>query len=116
MKRIACLITPWLLGLAFSALAAHPTPSSQKPVLHRYLIERTFPAGALDSLDEKAKSSIIANNANAQVHWLKSFVNTDKTRTFCIYEGPDKDSIRKAAEANGLPVDSITEIPATLEP
>ena len=84
--------------------------------MHRYLIERTFPAGTLDALDEQAKASIVSNNASAQVRWLKSFVNEDKTRTFCIYEGPNEEAIRKAAELNQLPVDSIVEIPATLEP
>jgi hypothetical protein len=50
------------------------------------------------------------------VRWLKSYVNADMNRTYCIYEGPDERAIRKAAEMNGLPVDSITEIPVTLEP
>ena len=28
----------------------------------------------------------------------------------CLYEGPDPETIRKAAARNGLPVDAITEI------
>ena len=31
-------------------------------------------------------------------------------KTFCIYDGPDPESIRRAALANGLPVDSIHEV------
>jgi hypothetical protein len=47
---------------------------------------------------------------------VMSYANADKTKTFCIYEGPDEQAIRKAATANGLPVDAITEVPVTLEP
>ena len=28
----------------------------------------------------------------------------------CLYEGPDPDAIREAAELNGLPVDLITQV------
>lgn len=105
-----------LIGMPFAATAAVSTDDGHAAGMHRYLVERTFPAGALDGLDAAAKSNIIANNQKARVHWLKSYVNADRNRTFCIYEGPDEAAIRKAAELNGLPVDSITEIPATLEP
>ena len=37
-------------------------------------------------------------------------VSPDRTRTFCIYDGPSVESIRSAARRNGLPVDSITEV------
>jgi hypothetical protein len=79
----------------------------------RYLVERTFPdrldiptteAGANNCLN------VIKNNAEEQVTWVTSYVSPDRTRTFCIYDGPSPQSIRRAAEANGLPVDSITEV------
>jgi Protein of unknown function (DUF4242) len=50
------------------------------------------------------------------VRWLMSYANAAKTKTYCVYEGPSEDAIRKAASANGLPVDSITEVPVTLLP
>lgn len=81
--------------------------------MHRYLIERSFPEGALAKADA---ASIINVNEAANVHWVKSFVNADKTKTFCIYEAADEDAIREVARLNGLPVDSITEIPGTLSP
>jgi hypothetical protein len=37
-------------------------------------------------------------------------VRDDKTKTFCIYDGPNPEAIRKVAEANGLPVDRISEV------
>ena len=50
------------------------------------------------------------------VHWIKSFANADRTKTFCVYEGPSEDAIRQAAALNNLPVDSITEVPVDLTP
>lgn len=84
--------------------------------LHRYMIERTFPAGALDGVDANVKKQVNLNNASVSVRWVQSFANADKTRTFCIYEGPDEAAVRKAAELNKLPVDRITEVPNVLLP
>ena len=42
--------------------------------------------------------------------WLHSYVSPDHHTTFCVYDGPDPDAIRRAAETNGLPVDEITEV------
>jgi hypothetical protein len=83
---------------------------------HRYLVQRTFPAGALEGLDRAAKDKVNANNARFGVNWVTSYATADKTRTYCIYEGPNEAAIRKAAKANGIPVDDITEVPVTLDP
>jgi hypothetical protein len=50
------------------------------------------------------------------VRWLQSFANEEKTKTYCVYEGPSEAAVRKAAELNQLPVDSVAEIPVTLSP
>ena len=34
----------------------------------------------------------------------------DRQTTFCVYDGPDPDAIRRAAQANQLPIDRITEV------
>lgn len=83
---------------------------------HRYLIERTFPAGALEGLDAETKARVNANNASVGVRWVQSFANADKTKTYCIYEGPNESAIRQAALLNSLPVDSVTEVPVDLLP
>ena len=82
----------------------------------RYMIERTFPKGALDGLDAAAKAGVNANNAQFGVNWVTSYANADKTRTYCIYEGPSEDAVRQAAAANKIPVDAIMEVPVTLDP
>jgi hypothetical protein len=79
----------------------------------RYLVERTFPDGlALPTTDEGAAAAqgIIAENGELGVTWVHSYVNEDKTKTYCVYDGPDPESIRRAAERNGLPVDRITKV------
>jgi hypothetical protein len=53
---------------------------------------------------------VIANNAQQGVTWLHSYVTTDKKKTFCLYDGPSPEAIRKVAERNGLPVERITEV------
>lgn len=106
-----------LLPLA-SALApdadAPPEATGADPI-HRYLVARTFPPGALDGLDAATKAKVNANNASLGVRWVRSYANADRTKTYCVYEGADEAAIRDAATLNGLPVDSVVEIPVDLE-
>lgn len=112
MKSLIALAPVLLAARALAGDAAIP----EDGVTHRYLIERTFPAGALDGLDEATKAKVNANNASVGVNWIKSFANSDRTKTYCVYEGPSEDAIRTAAALNGLPIDSITEVPVDLTP
>lgn len=86
------------------------------PGMRRYLITRTFPAGALDGVDAAVKKMVNDNNRAVDVTWERSYANADKTKTFCIYHGPSEASVREAAKRNSLPVDTVTEIPVTLLP
>jgi hypothetical protein len=79
----------------------------------RYLIERTFRDGLRIPLTEAGAQSctVVADrNAEEGVTWVHSYVNEDRTRTFCIYDGPSPEAIRRAAERNGLPVERITQV------
>ena len=116
MKSFSPLIMAALISGAFGADSAATGSTVNGEIVHRYLIERTFPAGALDGLDAQTKDKVNHNNASVGVRWVESYANAQKTRTFCIYEGPSEDAVRKAAQLNGLPVDSITEVPVTLLP
>jgi Protein of unknown function (DUF4242) len=44
------------------------------------------------------------------VTWVHSYVSADKSTTFCVYDGPSPEAIRRVAELNQLPVDRITEV------
>ncbi|HKE96397.1 MAG TPA: DUF4242 domain-containing protein [Povalibacter sp.] len=107
---IACIC------VLFLANAFADAPEAAGGQVHRYLIERTFPKGALDGLDAATKAKVNANNASVGVRWVTSYANADRTRTYCIYEGPSEAAVRKAATLNSLPVDSVTEVPVDLTP
>lgn len=111
MKTLAIVLSLMLSG---AALAADPAAATH--ATHRYIVERTFPKGALDGLDAATKARVNQTNARFGVRWVTSYANADKTRTFCVYEAPDALAIREAAKANALPVDSISEVPVTLDP
>ena len=115
MNTLTGLLGSLLLGATVLASADTSAPAVTNGS-HRYVVERTFPAGALDGLDAALKAKVNANNAKFGVHWVMSYANAAKTKTYCIYEGPSEAAVRKAATANGLPVDSITEVPVTLLP
>ena len=79
----------------------------------RYLVERTF-SKALDSpFTERGVAAyleVVNRNAELGVTWLHSYISDDHRTSFCLYEGPDPESIRKAADRNGLPLDRITRV------
>jgi len=79
----------------------------------RYLIERSFPKGFLlppGSAGADACSAVVRINAEEGVTWVHSYVAEDKQSTFCVYDGPSPESVRRAAERNKLPVTRITEV------
>jgi hypothetical protein len=117
MKTTTAFFGCLILGAALAAQAQTPpaTPDASTAT-HRYIIERTFKPGSLDGLDAALKAKVNANNSKYNVHWLMSYANAQKTKTYCVYEAPNEAAIRKAATDNGLPVDSITEVPVTLLP
>ena len=84
----------------------------------RYLVERTFPDGLAIPVNEEGANvclTVVGNNALDGVTWVHSYVTGDKKKTFCIYDGPSPDAIRRVAQRNNLPVDSITPV-SVLDP
>ena len=82
-----------------------------------FVVERTFPPGALAALDTPvAKRSIVLKNQISGVTWLYSYVNADRTRTFDLYQGPNTVAVIKASQLNRLPIDRVLETPVRLEP
>ena len=79
----------------------------------RYLVERTFPDGLQIPLTEEGAQicrAVVATNADDLVTWVHSYVTDDKSRTYCIYDAPSPEAIRRAARNNNLPVDKIIEV------
>lgn len=110
MMKAICAATAMTLASS-ATLAAEPATTS-----HRYLVERTFPAGALDGVDAATKKKVNANNSSLGVVWEKSYANANKTKTYCVYDAPDENAVREAAKLNGLPVDTLIAIPTDLKP
>jgi hypothetical protein len=79
----------------------------------RYLVERNFAGGLaipMDPQGAQACLNVVGTNAEDGVTWVHSYVTEDKKKTFCIYDGPDPESIRRAAANNSMTVDRITEV------
>jgi hypothetical protein len=79
----------------------------------RYLVERSFtPALNLAPAPDgdETIASIVGNNSVENVTWLHSYVTPDNKKTFCIYDAPCPEAIRRTAKRNGLPVDRITQV------
>jgi hypothetical protein len=79
----------------------------------RYVVERTFPGClAVPAGDEGADMcmSVVERNADVGVTWIHSYVSADKAKTFCVYDAPTPEAIRKTASRNHLPIDRITEV------
>lgn len=79
----------------------------------RYLIEREFPDGLSIPQDESGAElcrAVIDNNAEDGVTWIHSYVTPDRRQTFCIYDGPTPEAVRRAAARNKLPISKIAEV------
>lgn len=74
----------------------------------RFIIERNF-AEKLE-LSEEAKLEVQKINTTEDVEWIFSFLSADKRKTYCLYEAPDADAIRRAAEKANIPADVITPV------
>jgi len=79
----------------------------------RYVVERTCPEGfgiAPSREGADACRAVVERNLDAGVTWICSFVSADDRSTFCVYEAPSPEAIRRAAGRSGLPVDRITQV------
>jgi hypothetical protein len=94
-----------------------PSTTKETP-MPRYLVERNFPDGLsipMNAEGRKAVAGVVANNTEQGVTWVHSYVSSDRKATFCIYDAPAPEAIRKVAERNGLPLSRITEV-SVLDP
>ena len=86
--------------------------------MSRYLVQRTFSEGLHIPIKNGGADicrTVVERNAEEGVTWVSSFVSDDKTRTFCIYDAPTPEAIRRTAARNELPVDEITQV-SVLDP
>ena len=79
-----------------------------------YVIERAF-AEELELTSDDVRL-IDEVNADEGVRWLFSFLSADRRHTYCLYEAPSPDAIRRAAVRAGIPADVVTEVVERLLP
>ena len=79
-----------------------------------FLIERQF-ANELD-VDSATAEGVNRINAEEDVRWLYSFLSADKRKTYCLYEAPSAEAIRRAAVRAGLPADVVVEMEGRMLP
>jgi hypothetical protein len=79
-----------------------------------FMIERRFS----DVLELSAEAAADVNRINDDegVRWLYSFLSADKRKTYCLYEAPTAEAIRRAAVRAGLPADVVVEVSAMVQP
>ena len=79
----------------------------------RYIVQRTFPDGLLIPVGDGGADvchAVIERNSDEGVTWIHSYVSEDKRTTFCVYDAPNPEAIRKTAARNELPLDQITQV------
>ena len=79
----------------------------------RYVIERKSPQGLEIPIAGGGADicrAVVETNTEEGVTWVHSYVSTDKRTSFCVYDAPTPEAIRKTAARNDLPVDRITEV------
>ena len=71
----------------------------------RSVVERNFPQPLSIPLNPEGRTAcqmIAHGNAELGVTWLHSYVSPDHRKTFCIYDAPDPDAIRRAAQKGSI--------------
>lgn len=84
----------------------------------RYVVQRSFPTGMkipTGSAGAELRRLVVERNALEGVTWLSSYVSEDRRRTFCVYDAPTPEAIRRTAALNDLPVEEITRV-SVLDP
>ena len=79
----------------------------------RYVVERIFEGGLNIPVTAEgaiACLGVVKKNAEDGVTWVHSYVSEDHRKTYCVYDGPSPEAIRKVAARNQLPVESITQV------
>jgi hypothetical protein len=101
-----------------SLSSGHLSGITRRQEMPRYLVERTFTGGLEIPMTDDGASAcmqVVGTNAEEGVTWVHSYVSEDKMKTFCVYDAPSPEAIRRTAEKNRLPVDRITKV-SVLDP
>jgi predicted RNA-binding protein with PIN domain len=79
----------------------------------RYVVERQVPCGLGAEAQLRAfgaREADLERDREQGVTWLHSYVSEDRKKTFCVYDGPSPEAIRRTAARNRLPIERITQV------
>ena len=83
----------------------------------KFVIEREMPGvGGLSAeqlREAAALSSKVVAELSPDIHWLTSFVTTDKV--YCVFVAADEDVVLEHARCAGLPADRISRVTAAID-
>jgi Nickel responsive protein SCO4226-like len=79
-----------------------------------FMVERRY----AEELEASAEVLDGINRINLEegVRWLYSFLSADRRKTYCLYEAPSPEAIRRAAARAHLPADVVVEVTDRLLP
>jgi hypothetical protein len=118
MKTISLIAIIAVMATLSATKSFSQTSGAKTITMKRYVVERTFPNGLLVPINEEGSKlclTVVSKNLEDNVTWVHSYVTMDKKKSFCIYDAPSPEAIRRSAEKSGLPVGSIIEV-SVLDP
>ena len=79
----------------------------------RYMVERSFAEPLKIPVNDEGAAMcrlVVQKNSEDDVTWIHSYVSDDGKKSYCAYEAPSPEAIRRTARRNNLPIDRITEV------
>jgi hypothetical protein len=79
----------------------------------RYIVERSLPQGLKIPVNDEGEEicrMVVMINEEDSVTWIRSYVSEDRKKTFCTYDAPSPEAIRRTSRRNNLPIDRITQV------
>lgn len=84
----------------------------------KFLIQRTIPGVGTLSPEQLHDLSAASNDVLAQMdgraQWVQSYVTGDAL--FCVYNAENEGAIREHARLGGFPCDTVSQVPAIIDP
>ncbi len=78
-----------------------------------FLIERNYAERVQDAtIDEEEE--MFSVNDELGVQWINTFLSTDRTCAYCLYESPSSELLLEHARILGIPADQIIEVTSTI--
>ena len=114
MKTISLIaVIALMTSLSVTRSMAQSTGTTKTITMKRYMVERSFPNGLMVPINEEGSKlclTVVSKNLEDNVTWVHSYVTPDKKKSYCIYDAPSPEAIRKSADKTGLPVGAIVEV------